>query len=423
MRILLLSTYFQPDIASTGVLMTLLAEELARLGHQITVITSMPHYHTNCIWDEYRGRLIQHDQHGPIDVYRLYLYVPDDRGRFLGRILNYASFNTLSALMGVLVGQHDVVLVPSPPLTNGLSADLISRFRRIPFVYNVQDIWPGVVVRAGVMANPRAVAFFRRLERYIYRRSAALAVISEGFRRNLLEKGVPSDKIQVIPNFFDTDFVRPLSRRNGFSSTHGLDGKFVVLFAGNVGHSQGLETVLDTAQQLTDLEDVLFLVVGNGAAKTRLQAYAQRLGLPNVRFLPFQAHETLPEMYASSDVCLVPLRKGFTNVSVPCKVFTIMASGRPMIASLDEGSDTWTLVEQAQCGLCVEPEDPQALAEAIRALHADPALRERLGRNGREHVVQHYTQQVVAKQYHELLTSLVCPASTATSSPTSSTGP
>ena len=407
MRILLLSTYFQPDVASTGVLMTQLAEELAQLGHQITVITSMPHYDTNCIWEEYRGKLVQHDRHGPIDVYRLYLYVPNQKGRSLGRMLNYATFNTLSAISGTLLGRHDVILVPSPPLTNGLSADLISRVRRIPFVYNVQDIWPDVVIRAGVMTNPRTISLFRRMERYVYRRATALVVISEGFRRNLLSKGVPPDKIQVIPNFFDTDFVRPLPRQNGFSTSNGLDDKFVVLFAGNIGYSQGLETVLDAALLLRDLEDVLVLIVGNGVAKAGLEAYAQQLGVPNVRFLPFQPHEALPEMYASSDICLVPLRRGFTNESVPCKVFTIMASGKPMIASVDEDSDTWQLVEQAQCGLCIEPENPQALADAIRTLYSDPALRERLGHNGRQHVVQHYTRQVVAKQYHDLLTSLI----------------
>jgi colanic acid biosynthesis glycosyl transferase WcaI len=407
MRILLLSTYFQPDIASTGVLMTQLAEELANLGHRITAITSMPHYGTNRIWEKYRSKLVVHERRGSIDVYRLYLYVPPEKGRFLGRLMNYASFNILSALTGILLNKHDVVLVPSPPLTNGLSADIIGRFRRIPFVYNVQDIWPDVVIRAGVMTNPRAISFFHRLEQYVYRRAAVLVVISEDFRRNLLAKGVHSNKIQVIPNFFDTDFVRPLARKNEFSSAHGLDGKFVVLFAGNVGHSQGLETVLDAAKQLDDLEDVLILIVGNGVAKAGLEDYTQKLGLRNVRFLPFQPHEALPELYASSDVCLVPLRKGFTNESVPCKVFTIMASGRPMIAAVDQDSDTWQMVEEAQCGLCVEPQNPQGLAEAIRVLYADHALRERMGRNGREHVVRHYTRQAVGRQYHKLLTSLL----------------
>jgi colanic acid biosynthesis glycosyl transferase WcaI len=322
-------------------------------------------------------------------------------------LLNYASFNALSVLTGTFLrGDFDVVLVPSPPLINGLSADLISRFRGVPFVYNVQDIWPEFVIRSGAMTNPKLIALSRRLERYVYQRAKALTVISEGFKRNLLAKGVPADKVSVIPNFFDTDFVHPLPRNNSFSAEHGLDDKFVILFAGNLGNSQGLRTVFDAARFLTHLEDILFLIVGDGTAKDDLMSCVQDLDLSNVHFLPFQPHEALPEMYASSDICLVPLRKGFTNVSVPCKVFTIMASGRPMIASVDKDSDTWRFVERAECGMCVEAEDDQGLAEAIQALYGDPARRERLGRSGRGYVVQHHTPEIVAKQYHDLLTSL-----------------
>lgn len=254
MKILLLSTYFQPDIASTGVLMTHLAEELSRLGHKITVITSMPHYGGNRIWDSYRGKLIKRERHGQIDVTRLYLYVPTKKTGLVGRILNYASFNAISTLVGIFAGKQDVILVPSPPLTNGLSADLISRFKRIPFVYNVQDIWPDVVIRAGVMKGKRLIKISKWMEQYVYRRAKVCTVISEGFRNNLISKGVQPRKIATIPNFFDTDFVHPLPRSNGFSKQYGLDGKFVVLFAGNVGHSQGLETVLEAAKNANGSE-------------------------------------------------------------------------------------------------------------------------------------------------------------------------
>ncbi len=403
MRILLLSTYFAPDIASTGVLMAQLAQELAQLGHTVTVVTSMPHYGTNRIWDGYRGRLVRHERQGPLDVYHLYLYVPGHKGRSLGRVLNYASFNALSTAVALSRRRHDIVLVPSPPLTNALSADLVARIWRVPFVYNVQDIWPDVAVRMGALTNPKAIALSRRLEGYVYRRAKAVTVISEGFRRNLLAKGVSPAKIEVIPNFVDTGFIRPLPRQNAFSAAHGLDGKFVVLFAGNIGNSQGLEKVLDAALFLSDLEDILFLIVGNGASRPDVEAHARRLELANVRFLPFQPEEALPEMYASSDVCLVPLRAGFTNESVPCKVFSITASARPLIASVDEGSDTWEFVQQAGCGVCVPPEAPQALAEAIRLLYADPQRRELLGRNGRQHVTGHYSPQTIAARYHDLL--------------------
>jgi colanic acid biosynthesis glycosyl transferase WcaI len=407
MRILLLSTYFRPDIASTGVLMTYLAEDLAGLGHNVTVVTTFPHYDTGKIWEAYRGKLLHRDKHGLINVYRLHVYIPKCKDKLYERLFNYATFNALSALVGTLIGKHDVVLAPSPPLTNGLSADLISRVHRIPFIYNVQDIYPDVAIRMGVMTNPRVIAFFRRMEQYVYRRAAALAVISEGFRRNLLAKGVPPHKVKVIPNFIDTEFVHPLSRHNGFSSEYALDDRFVILFAGNIGFSQGLETVLEAAAKLTNQKNILFLIVGNGAAKSHLVNYAQELGLENVLFLPFQPYEVLPNMYASSDICLVPLRKGFTAESVPCKVFTITAAARPLIASVDRDSDTYHFVRDAQCGLWVEPEDSDALAEAILTLYADKELREYLGRNGRQHVEAHYTRQAIARQYHELLTAVV----------------
>jgi colanic acid biosynthesis glycosyl transferase WcaI len=403
MHVLLLSTYFEPDIASTGVLMTDLVDGLSQLGHQITVVTSMPHYDGNRIWPDYRGKIHVQEQFKDLDVRRVYLYVPREKDGLIGRVLNYATFNTLSTLSALLVESYDVVLTPSPPLTNGLAAFILSRLRGVPYVYNVQDIYPDVAIRMGVLNSPRAIAFFKQVERFVYAKADSVSVISEGFRRNLLDKGVPDDKIEVIPNFMDTDFVHPLPRHNDFSIEHNLDGKFVVLFAGNVGMSQGLRKVVDTARLLEDRKDILFLIVGNGAAKPGLQDYAEQLKLENVRFLPFQPHEALPEMYASSEVCLVPLREGFTGESVPCKVFTITAAGRPLVATVDKRSDTHRFVESSECGLWVEPENPEALASAILRLYNDPGLRERLGRNGRAYVEARYTPQVVARQYAALL--------------------
>ena len=404
MNILLLSTYFKPDIASTGVLMAQLAEELVQLGHHLTVVTSMPHYDGNRIWPEYRGKLCAKDTYSGMDVRRVFLFVPQRKGSLLGRLLNYASFNWFSVLSGALSGRYDIVLSPSPPLTNGVAAFALSRLRGVPYVYNVQDIYPDVAIRLGVLTNPRAVDFFKRMESFVYSKAAAISVISEGFCSNLLEKGVPRDKIEIIPNFVDTDFVHPLPRRNRFSAAQDLDDKFVILFAGNVGLSQGLETVLDAASSLAARKDILFLIVGNGAAKPDLQARAKELAIENVRFLPFQPHEALPEMYASSDVCLVPLRKGFTAESVPCKVYTITAAGKPLIAAVDKGSDTWRFVQETGCGLLVTPEEPKELAHAILSLRQDRALRKEMGLGGRERAEREFTPKVIAQKYDLLLT-------------------
>jgi len=407
MRILLLTLYFAPDIAANAVIMTELAEELAALGHQVTVVTAFPHYAGNVIDHRYRGRLIQQDEYRSSRVIRTYLYTSPHKQRFLVRFLNYLSFNVLSTLAGLFAGQQDVILAPSPPLTIGLSAYIISRVKHIPYVYNVQDIYPDVVVKLGILKNPWGIALSRWLERFVYAHARHITVLSEGFRANLLRKGVPLHKLTIIPNFVDTDFIRPLPCDNGFRHRFGLNGRFVVLYAGNLGHSQNLEHVLDCAALFQERDDIAFVIVGDGSHKAYLEDWARQKRLGNVQFIPFQPRHDVPDIYAAADVSLVTLRKGIALESVPSKAYTIMASGRPVIAAVDPGSDTWMLVEQAQCGLCVEPEDSQALAAAIRSLYADPTLRERQGRNGREHVVQHYTRQAVARQYHELLTSLV----------------
>lgn len=190
MRILLLTLYFAPDPAANSVIMTELADELVALGHDVTVVTAFPHYDTNRIWDEYRGRLVQHERRGPIDIYRHYLYVPRDKTRLSGRLVNYLTFNLLSTVTGLLQRGIDIVLAPSPPLTIGLSAYVISRLRGIPYVYNVQDIYPDIAVRLGVLTNRRAIRFFRRMEDFVYRHAAAVTVLSDGFRHNLRAKQI-----------------------------------------------------------------------------------------------------------------------------------------------------------------------------------------------------------------------------------------
>jgi colanic acid biosynthesis glycosyl transferase WcaI len=407
LRILLLSLYFTPDLGANAVIMTKLAEELTLLGHQVTVVTAFPHYDTNRIWDAYRGKLVQRDGHGDVRVHRAYLYVPRQKGRLLGRVLNYVSFNLLSTIIGLLSGRQDVILSPSPPLTIGLCAYVISRLSRTPYVYNVQDIYPDVAIRLGVLKNPRIIALFKALERFVYNKAAAVSVISEGFRRNLLAKGVPPEKVRVIPNFVDPDFVKPLPRHNRFSREQGLDDRFVVLFAGNVGLSQGLDSVLEAARLLSNEPDILFLIVGNGVAKPGLVKQVEEMGLENVRFLPFQPHEAVPELYAASDMCLVPLRRGITRDSVPSKVYTIMAAGRPLVAAVDEGSDTWQFVQEVGCGLSVPPEEPESLAQAILTLYQDRALGRALGAKGRERVEQDFTSQAAARKYAELLEQVV----------------
>jgi colanic acid biosynthesis glycosyl transferase WcaI len=407
MRILLLSTYFVPDASANGTLMSQLCQEWVRLGHSVSVVTSMPHYDTNRIWPQYRGRIWAREAHNGIDVRRVFVYVPANKASLWRRLLSYMLFNMLSSVAALSAGKCDVLLTPSPPLTNGLAAFVVSRLKRIPYIYNVQDIYPDVAIRLGVLRNKRAISAFQRMERFVYSKAAGVTVISQGFRQNLLRKGVPESKVHVIPNFVDTGFVMPLARHNVFSKSQDLDGRFVVLFAGNIGLSQGLETVLEAAKCLSRYPQILFLIAGNGASKQSLVERAGQMGLSNVRFLPFQPHEVVPQMYASADVCLVPLRRSLTEESVPSKVFTILGAARPLVASVDKESETWRLVRESGSGVCVEPENAHDLADAILMLYGDPQLGLKMGQSGRQFVEASHTCQRVAKQYEELFVRLV----------------
>ena len=407
MRILLLTTYFRPDVAANGVIMSSLVDEFVSRGHEVTVITTVPHYDENKIWAEYSGKLMYRESSGKKEVYRLFTYVAKDKANLVQRVLGYGSFHVLSLLRMLILPRHDILLVPSPPLSNGVIANIFRRFKGTPFIYNVQDIWPDVIVRAGMVKNESTIRRLERMEAYVYRHASHMTVLSDGFRQNLLNKGVPPEKITVIPNFVDSEFITPQMKDNVFSRELGLQDKFVVLFAGNMGFSQGLETVLDAAEVLQANENIQFLMIGNGAGRSSAEEYLSALRLRNVRFLPYQQREMLPYIYGAADVCVVPLRRGFAAESVPSKLFTIMGASKPAIAAVDRGSETWDLLERTRAGICVEPENPTDLAEAILHYYRAPDARRIAGENGRKCVEREFCPKVIADRYLEVMHSLV----------------
>jgi len=409
MKVLVVSLYYEPDLCqSNGPIIRALCDDLASAGHQVTVLTSFPHYNCDAVWPEYRGRWYERDQVGEVRVIRSYIFVPRRRTG-LGRILNYLSFNLSSTFAGLFTGPQDIIFVMSPPLTIGLTAYLLGRLKRIPFCYNLQDIWPEAAVRLGMLQGERLVRWCSRIEEFVYRQSRKIFAISDEFKDKLRRKGVAAEKIEVIPNFVDTRLIRPLEKENSFSRAHRLTDKFVVLYAGNVGLSQGLEVILDAAARLGDRREIVFLIVGSGSRRDELAAEAARRGLENVRFLPLQPEADVPLLYAACDVALIPLRRGITEHSVPCKTYSIMASGRPYIAGVDEASYVWKLTRRAGSGVCIAPEDKAAMAEAILRLQADPERAREMGRSGRAYVERHFARHAVTGRYRAALEELVEP--------------
>jgi colanic acid biosynthesis glycosyl transferase WcaI len=341
--------------------------------------------------------------HGSIRVLRTWLLLRGTKRDVGGRMLAYATFNATSFIAAVSSGPYDVIITPSPPLTIGICGWLLARLWGARFIYNVQDIYPDAAIKLGLLRNPIVIKFFQRLETFVYSRADAITVLSEDFRSNLLAKRVSREKVVVIPNGVDTSFIRPLPRDNPFARAHGMIGRFVVLYAGNVGLAQGLETLIDAAVLLRDIADVW--IVGSGAGHDTVKARAAEA--TNVHFMPFQTREQVPLLYASADICIVMLRPGLGDSSVPSKLYTIMAAGRTVLAAVDPGTEAWRLVVSAGCGVCVPPGDAHGLATAVSELQIARDRLDAYGSRGREYVEKYNARRIVGLHYQKLMNGLI----------------
>jgi colanic acid biosynthesis glycosyl transferase WcaI len=318
-------------------------------------------------------------------------------------------FQFLSYQVGaVLAGwnqEYDVYLTVTAALQVWLPFFLLSVLRRKPAVYSVHDVYPDAGISLGLFRHKPVIRFVAGLEDYCFKHAKRVRVLSESFVPGLLDRGVLESKIRLIYDWIDTDMFKPLPRDNAFAVDHGLVDRFVVLYAGNIGPLQGLDHVLMAADLLREYRDIRFIFVGDGAARAALEEKATRLNLPNVEFLGYQPFERMPEILATADLSLVSLVKGSGFGALPSKVYGIFASGRPVLAIIDEGCEAWDLVQRADAGWCIPPEDPPRMAEAILTLKQDESLRERLGHNGRLWAEQHHSPQAAAEEFEKLLSA------------------
>jgi glycosyltransferase involved in cell wall biosynthesis len=406
LKILLITGYFPPEMAAAPNLNYELGRELVRLGHSVTVATGFPRYNLKEMPAKYRGKLYMREMMDGMTVERIWYpglprKIPVARGI---DIILMAFALVLSALRA---DKADVASVFSPPLTVGLTAILMRRLRGYPFVYNVHDLFPQNAVDLGVLRSKALIRIFRRMESYIYRRSDHLTVISSGNRDRVIASGADPDRTVIVPDWVDSDFVFPGNKRNGFSERHGIADKFVVSFTGVMGFSQDLDTVLAAARLLADKPDIRFLLVGDGVEKPRLQAEAEKQNLKKVIFLPMMPREDVPIVLSSSDVCLATLPASVKTPPVPSKIVWAMSAGRPLITCLPLDGDAPDLIHAADCGICLPPEDPRALADAVARLRANPDECRRLGENGRKYVLENLSLKRSAQKYLELFEAAV----------------
>ena len=415
MRLLVITPHLQPDTAPTGVVVSAIVDRLGDLGHDVHVVTSLPWYADHRIADGWRGRPFRRGNHGDATVVRLHPF-PSDKANLVARALGFVGFTGLATLAGLAArGPFDGVVAVSPPLTLGLAGWLVARRHRCPLVFNVQDVFPDVAVQVEAITSPFAIRFFRALERFTYRRSDAVTVLSDDLAANVAAKlepaglledtpSVAGPQVRVIPNFVDTEAIRPADRDTAYRAEHGLGDRTVVMYAGNLGHSQSLDLLVGAARRHRHRDDVAYVANGGGVRADELRGAAA--DLPNLTVVGYQPAERVPEVLVTADVHVVLLRAGLGASSVPSKTYSALAAGRPLVASVDEGTEAARVLDEAGAGLAVPPDDLDAFVSAVERLVDDPELRATMGAAGRRWAERWRSPTSVAAAYADLVDEL-----------------
>ena len=420
MKLLVIAPHFAPDVAPTGEVITSIVGGLADRGHSIHVVTALPWYRSHRVEDGWGGKLVRTEATEWGAISRLHPF-PTEKSNIPARALAFGGFTALATLRSLAIRHRpDVVLAMSPPLPLGFPGALVGAVRRIPFVFNIQDVFPDVAVEIGAITNPTVIKAASMAERFLYRRADAVTVLSEDLKSNVSAKlgadefGTASgggdtasglSKIEVIPNFVDTERVRPSSTDVAYRREFGLGDRTVVTYAGNVGLSQPVELLVEVARRMAERSDVVFVVNGGGSSLETVKHAAA--GLDNVVFVPMQPRERLSEVLAAADIHTILLRHGLARSSVPSKMYSILAAGRPVVASVDPDTEVTRVLDQAGAGVSASPGSVDELHQAILGLVDDPDRRATMGASGRSWVERWLSPAAVAEAYEELFERLI----------------
>ncbi|MBE8992263.1 glycosyltransferase family 4 protein [Nostoc sp. LEGE 12450] len=402
MHILIYSYNYHPEPIGIAPLMTELAEGLVNRGHEVRVITGMPNYPQREIYDGYRGQWYVTEQKNGVTIQRSYIRIKS-KPNLLDRLLLELSFIFTSLPQAFRGERPDVMILTVPPLLGILPATIFGWLYNCPIVLNVQDILPEAAVRIGLLKNKWMIRTLAALEKFAYRTAHTISVIADGFRENLVNKGVPVNKIVCIPNWVNVNFIHPLPKQNNsWISSHQLDGKFIVLYSGNIALTQGLETVIEAAVCLRHIREIVFVIVGESTALQRLQEYCLLHGADNVLLLPLQPREKLPEMLAAADVGLIVQKHNVISFNMPSKIPLLLASGRPIVGSVPATGTAARAIKLSGGGIIVEPESPDAMAAAVHDLYTNPTLCTKLGNAGRQFAEENYSLEQALDRYEWL---------------------
>jgi colanic acid biosynthesis glycosyl transferase WcaI len=401
MRILFLTHYFQPE---PNFFMGLpFAKELVRRGHQVQVLTGFPNYPGGKIYDGYKIRFFQEENMDGIPVVRLPLYPSHDRSSFK-RILCYSTLSlSQSTIAPFIIKPADVAYVVQGPATIGWPATVLKWFRRIPFVYNIQDLWPDSLLSTGMFKGTFGLKILHSWCNFVYRRAAKIVVISPGMKTKLIERGVPPEKIEVIYNWCDGQLICREDRNENLARQLGFTHKFNVVFAGNMGKAQALDSVIEAAGLLKkDFPNIQFVFIGSGVDVDRLKLLTEQKQLNNVLFMPRKTVSEIGPILRQADVLLVHLKKdSLFAITIPSKTQAYLALGRPILMAVD--GDAAKLIEKAGAGLSCEPENPESIASAVIKFASMSSVRlAEVGEKGKEFYDREMSFQIAVDKFEKL---------------------
>ena len=408
MRILYLSQYFPPEAGATQTRAFEMARTWVSMGHQVTMICEFPNHPSGVIPSEFRRKLFQRDDLQGIEVIRVWVKTSPEK-IFRTRMLFYLSYMFMAVLAGLFLahGPYDLIYATSPPLFSGGAGLALSFLKRIKIVFEVRDLWPESAVALSELSNPSFIAWAEKLEAACYQHAQVIIAVTQGIAANLVERGLPAGKILFVPNGANLDeFSYQPQARAQWREKLSLGETFIAIYAGIFGLAQGLEIILQAADRLRSRTDIHFIMVGAGPQKTAINNLSGRLALPNVQVLPELPRNDMPGLLSASDIALVPLKDiELFKGALPSKIFDAWACERPVLHTID--GEARQLVEKAQGGVFVPPEDPVALASQLEYLANNRTTCEQMGASGRAYAAKFFNRPVLAGQLMDNLEKVI----------------
>ena len=409
LRILILGINYWPERTSVSPFTTGLSEHLAAQGHTVRVITAFPYYPEWRTWDSYRGKITQKEIIKGVEVRRVMHFVPWKPSSLVQRLVHDFSFAVAALIAGIGARKWDVIYCSSPPPAVALAAYLLSIWHSVPFTIKLTDLASEAAIATDILRQDGlTIRAARALEDFVYRKAVAVFCLCDAFIYKLDARGIASSKLHRVPDWADTESIRPMSADDSFRVANGIaPSQFVALHTGNMGKKQDLMNIVRAAETSKRDENLLWVIVGEGEERKMIEKEVAARKLTNLHLLPLQPASSMAQMYAAADILILNQKASVKDAVIPSKLLTYMSSGRPIVAAVSDESEATRQIRKANCGLVVTPEDPNALVDGVRALQSDHQQRMVLGTYGRSYAEANFTKLMVLNSYDKMFESML----------------